>query len=96
MHKEYLTYSTDNNYYDYTLHTPSHCQIEDDPPFAIGSKHFHQKYESEDSLTQCPGEGGQEEVVQKGSHSFAGNLVERHEHEVYEVQDSIMAMLLSN
>ena len=44
--------------------TPSQCQIEVDPLSVICSKHFNQKYVNEDSFTECPGEGGQEEVVQ--------------------------------
>ena len=44
--------------------TPSQCQIEVDPLPVICSKHFNQKYVNENSFTQCPGEGGQEEVVQ--------------------------------
>ena len=47
-----------------TEHTPSQCQIEVDPLSVICSKHFNQKDVNEDSFTQCPGEGGQEEVVQ--------------------------------
>ena len=58
-----------------TLLTPSQCQIEVDPLFVIGSKNFDQKDVNEDSFTQCPGEGGQEEVVQQGSYNFAGILV---------------------
>ena len=44
--------------------TPSQCQIEVDPLSVICSKHFNQKNVNEDSFTQCPGEGGQEEVVE--------------------------------
>ena len=57
------------------LLTPSQCQIEVDPLFVIGSKNFDQKDVNEDGFTQCPGEGGQEEVVQQGSYNFAGILV---------------------
>ena len=54
--------------------TPSQCQIEVHPLFVIGSKHLHQKDVNEDSFTECPSEGGQEEVVQEGRHNFAGIL----------------------
>ena len=54
--------------------TPSQCQIEVDPLFVIGSKHLHQKNVNEDCFTECPGEGGQKEVVQEGRHNFAGIL----------------------
>ena len=56
------------------LLTPSQCQIEVDPLSVICSKHFNQKDVNENSFTQCPGEGGQEEVVKKGSYYFAGIL----------------------
>ena len=46
-----------------TLLTPSQRQIEVDPLSVICSKHFDQKDVNKDSFTQCPGEGGQEEVV---------------------------------
>ena len=46
------------------LLTPSQCQIEVDPLSVICSKHFDQKDVNKDSFTHCPGEGGQEEVVQ--------------------------------
>ena len=59
---------------DDCLHTPSQCQIEVDPLLVICSKHSHQKDVNKDSFTQCPGEGGQEEVVQQGCHKFAGIL----------------------
>ena len=57
--------------------TPSQCQIEVDPLFVIDSKHSHQKDVNEDSFTQCPGEGGQEEVVQQGCHKLTGTLAWR-------------------
>ena len=58
-----------------TLLTPSQCQVEVDPLSLVGSKHFHQKDVNEDSFTECPGEGSQEEVVEQGCHNFAGILV---------------------
>ena len=61
------------------LLTPSQCQIEEDPLLIVYSKHFHQKEADEYSFTQCPGEGGQEEVVHEGCHNFAGSLVKRSE-----------------
>ena len=54
--------------------TPSQCQIEVDPLSVICSKHFYQKNVHKDSFTQCPGEGGQEEVVQQGCYNLAGIL----------------------
>ena len=57
--------------------TPSQCQVEVDPLSLIGSKHSRQKDVDEDSFTQCPGEGGQEDVVQQGCHNLAGILVKR-------------------
>ena len=56
------------------IHTPSQCQIDVEPFSVIGSKYFHKKVVNEDSFTQCPGEGRQEEVVQQGSDKFAGSL----------------------
>ena len=56
------------------LHTPSQCQVDVEPFPVIGSKYFHKKVVNEDSFTQCPGEGSQEEVVQQGSDNFAGSL----------------------
>ena len=56
---------------------PSQCQIEVDPLSLIGSKHSRQKDVDEDSFTQCPGEDGQEDVVQQGCHNLAGILVKR-------------------
>ena len=61
------------------LLTPSQCQIEEDPLLIVCSKHFHQKEADEYSFTQCPGEGGQEEVVHEGCHNLAGSLVKRSE-----------------
>ena len=60
---------------DDCLHTPSQCQIEVDPLLVIGSKHFHEKDVNEDSFTECPGEGGQEEVVQQSRDKLTGTLL---------------------
>ena len=59
--------------------TPSQCKIEVDPLSVIGSKHSHKKDVNEDSFTECPSEGGQEEIVQQGCHKLAGTLYQQME-----------------
>ena len=66
-----LTHYTDNEMH---WHTPSKGEIKVDPFSVVGSKHCLQKVVNEDSFTECPGEGGQEEVVQQGCHKLAGTL----------------------
>ena len=76
IHLKYKVYiNIHNKLTMMTLLTPSECQIEVDPLSLVGSKHFHQKDVNEDSFTECPGEGSQEEVVQQGCHNFADILV---------------------
>ena len=56
--------------------TPAKGRVDVQPHPLVGPKHLHQEVVDDHSLTEHPGEDGEKQVVEEGSHEGTGDLGE--------------------